>query len=86
VSKVRRGYDRRWEKIRAAVLAEQPLCFSCEEQGWIAEATEVDHVIPLSRGGTHDRNNLRPMCRSCHSRKTAREDGGFGRGRGTSNL
>lgn len=29
----------------------------------------IDHVVPLSRGGTHDVDNLLPACRSCNSSK-----------------
>ena len=42
---------------------------------WICnvELTEVcwDHVQPLSKGGAHALNNLKPSCRSCNSRKSA---------------
>ncbi|NMC30742.1 MAG: HNH endonuclease [Pelolinea sp.] len=41
-------------------------------------ATDVDHKVPLSSGGTHADTNLEGMCHSCHSRKTALNDGGFG--------
>ncbi|HEX6293396.1 MAG TPA: HNH endonuclease [Herpetosiphonaceae bacterium] len=32
----------------------------------------IDHVIPQSKGGTHDLSNLVLACRSCNSRKGAR--------------
>ena len=32
----------------------------------------IDHVIPLSKGGTHEIDNLLPACRSCNSSKGAR--------------
>jgi 5-methylcytosine-specific restriction enzyme A len=73
-----RGYGRRWRELRAAVLAEQPLCASCAGGGRVEAATEVDHVVPRSRGGGDEWSNLQALCKRCHSAKTAREDGGFG--------
>jgi 5-methylcytosine-specific restriction protein A len=67
----RRGYDHTWRKLRMLVLHEQPLC---QAPGCAALATEVDHITPLSRGGTHARENLQALCKRCHSSKTARED------------
>ncbi len=32
----------------------------------------VDHVVPLSKGGEHSKDNLVPCCRSCNSRKNAK--------------
>ena len=55
------------------VLAEQPLCVQCKLEGLTVPADEVDHIIPLSMGGTHDPNNLQPLCKTHHSQKTNRE-------------
>ncbi|HOE18067.1 MAG TPA: HNH endonuclease [Syntrophorhabdaceae bacterium] len=41
-------------------------------------AEEVHHIIPLSKGGTHDESNLMSLCTSCHSEITAREGGRWG--------
>jgi len=45
-------------------------------------AVVVDHIIP-HRGDLalfwDEKNNWQALCHRCHSRKTAREDGGFGR-------
>jgi 5-methylcytosine-specific restriction endonuclease McrA len=40
-------------------------CWRCG----IADATEDDHVKPISRGGSHCLSNLRPICRSCNASK-----------------
>ena len=59
----------RWQKLRARVLADEPLCRSCQRP-----ATEVDHIQPRSKGGAlWDRENLQALCSACHSRKTSRE-------------
>lgn len=39
-------------------------------------ANEVDHVDGNDRDSSP--SNLQSLCTSCHSRKTARENGGFG--------
>lgn len=42
---------------------------------WICgkPATTTDHVIPLSRGGSHWPSNLRPACLSCNSSKQSKK-------------
>jgi len=59
------GYGYEWQKIRAAFLRQCPQCEWCG-----AEATEADHIVPLSKGGTHSFDNLRALCKSCHSKRT----------------
>lgn len=34
-------------------------------------AATIDHVVPLSRGGTHTYANLRACCRACNNAKGA---------------
>lgn len=49
----------------------------CAICGTVGEM-HLDHRIPRSLGGTDDPNNLQLLCASCHSAKTARQEGGFG--------
>jgi 5-methylcytosine-specific restriction protein A len=58
-----------WPKIRARYIQAHPLCEDCLESGRLTSAAEVHHILPLSRGGTHDENNLRSLCRSCHNKR-----------------
>lgn len=71
-----RGYDRAWQRIRQRILSTNPLCAHCRADGRVTLATEVDHIVPLREGGTHDDNNLQPLCKSCHSSKTAAQSRG----------
>lgn len=81
LSACKRGYGRDWQALRLSHLADNPLCVACEAKGITTEATEVDHITPHK--GDHelrmDPTNLQALCSSCHGRKTATQDGGFGR-------
>jgi 5-methylcytosine-specific restriction protein A len=61
-----RGYDRRYERTRAWVLAQEPFCRRCREKGRLTFATQTHHIVPLSEGGTNEASNLMPVCDSCH--------------------
>lgn len=60
----------RWQRLRAAVLAEQPLCAHCLELGRVVPATDVDHAN--EDPNDNRRENLVSCCHSCHSTKTMR--------------
>ena len=64
---------RQWMAIRARVLSDAPLCPMCAAEGRVGAATEVDHVVPLHRGGGNDRANLVGLCRAHHAVKSADE-------------
>jgi len=61
-----------WRKARRHYLDLNPLCAHCLRMGRTALAEEVDHIVPISKGGeVFDPENFQGLCRSCHSRKTA---------------
>lgn len=75
-SSAERGYDGRWRKARLKYLKAYPLCVRCKEQGRLVRATVVDHVTP-HRGDKvlfWDENNWQSLCKSCHDKKTMKED------------
>lgn len=64
----------RWKRIREQILAEEPICRSCNSKYRVSLATEVDHIKPLWLGGREfDRDNLQPLCCDCHIIKTSEE-------------
>lgn len=69
-----RGYGATWRRIRLRFLQEHPLCVDCLRHGQTVPATEVDHIKPKRIGGTDEWENLQPLCKTCHSVKTGRED------------
>lgn len=73
-SRHQRGYGSKWEKARASVMQrDQHLCQPCMAEGRVTPATECDHIIPKSKGGTDAADNLQAICRDCHAAKTACE-------------
>ena len=77
-----RMYDRKWREYRLRFLAENPLCVACMKAQKLEAATDVDHIRPIDGPddpGYWDTKNHQGLCHSCHSEKTAKEDGGFGR-------
>lgn len=65
-----------WQAIRARQLRREPLCVECMREGiYNVEATEVDHVEPHKGDWSKfiDDDNLQSLCKSHHSRKTAKE-------------
>ena len=83
----KRLYGYKWQQASKGFLRKHPLCVFCERRGRTTLAEVVDHVEPHQgdRALFWDRSNWQALCKECHDRKTAREDGGFGnttRGRG----
>lgn len=40
-------------------------CVRCSSR----EKLEIDHIIPLSRGGREDENNMQVLCKTCNLKK-----------------
>lgn len=53
------------------------VCYYCGDDSKLT----VDHLTPLSRGGTDAIDNIVPACRSCNSRKNAKTADEFLKGR-----
>ncbi len=90
----RRYYNTRaWRVLRSQVLKRHKVCqcrvagcHSTEPVQCRSLSTDVDHIVPRSKGGGGRRSNLQGMCHPCHSRKTATEDGGYGNAPGEVGL
>lgn len=82
-SSTARGYDRRWRRYRSYFLS-QPEHVVCA-CGCGQVATDVDHIQPVTGPDDPlfwDASNHQALTHACHARKTALEDGGYGRDRG----
>ena len=44
-------------------------CTTCHA----TQRLELDHIVPLSQGGTDTLDNAQWLCHRCHARKTGRE-------------
>lgn len=62
------GSSRAWRRLRAAVLAEEPVCGICG----VAPSTTVDHIVPRAHGGDDRRANLRGACAPCNLARGSR--------------
>ncbi len=59
----------KWRRISRSFLSLNPLCIMCGRPAKI-----TDHKEEIREGGEkYDKENLQPMCISCHNKKTAEE-------------
>ncbi|MGE8516697.1 MAG: HNH endonuclease [Alcaligenes nematophilus] len=67
---------RSWRRRRDYILIRDGglcQCETCQALGSPLPADEVDHVIPISQGGTDAHDNLRAINADCHRKKSQRE-------------
>lgn len=49
------------------------MCQQCNANGKTKAGDEVDHIVPVARGGDERLTNLTLLCRECHHYKTRQE-------------
>jgi 5-methylcytosine-specific restriction protein A len=67
---VERIRGRALQALRNRLLSDHPLCVMCLGSGRVKAATELDHIIALTNGGSNDDTNLQGLCADCHKAKT----------------
>lgn len=65
------GFNTRVKKL---LSKQKGCCKLCGLPFWYDEIMEVDHIVPLSRGGKDQYTNLQLLHRHCHDVKTAQDN------------
>lgn len=74
VGEIKRTRGSVWMAIRERIIRrDKGLCQECQRNGRLSEATQIDHITPLHRGGQDNDANLEALCKGCHDAKTAAE-------------
>jgi 5-methylcytosine-specific restriction protein A len=68
--KTKRITGRKLQAIRQEVLRANPLCVKCKAKGIVRMTREVDHIVPLYKGGKESPSNRQGLCTECHKEKT----------------
>ena len=66
--------NKKWRRVRASYIQRNPLCKQCDSEGLLKGAEVVDHITPISQGGSeYALSNLQSLCKVCHDKKSRRE-------------
>ena len=65
-----RRHHARVEQVsrRRIIKRDNSTCYMCGRKLGYSEIV-IDHVVPISRGGSHSEDNMKVACPSCNSRK-----------------
>lgn len=55
-----------WRSLKRLVIERDKKCKKCGS----AHDLTIDHIVPLSRGGTNTPENLQALCRKCNANKS----------------
>jgi len=58
--------DPEYRKNRKYLIDTYGYCFRCKSRGGVSNKLEIDHIVPVHRGGSNDISNLRILCQKCH--------------------
>lgn len=70
---VQRITGSRLQKIRREHFERGPLCVECAKQGITRIWTELDHIVPLHKGGKDVDSNRQGLCTEHHLAKTKQD-------------
>ena len=56
---------RKYDKFERSSDVNRKMCL---KEGRLTPVQEVHHILPVSKGGTHARDNLMSLCQSCHTK------------------
>ena len=68
--KIKRNITSTTKKVVAS--NQQWYCNMCKNM--LDASYEVDHIIPLYKGGNNELYNLQALCRNCHGMKTINDN------------
>lgn len=58
------GGEHTIDDIKSLMASQNSKCIYCRHD--IRKEYEVDHILPVSKGGSNDRTNLQLLCRACN--------------------